>query len=185
MSGEIRLTDIANSFGLHHWRNHLTQFRASPLDESSHIVISAFTSGRTFFAIFLGSCTQDIAAEERNEENPEIDGKSAFHSYQCRCSNKVFAIFSIVLVVISLGAIGTLTYLCIKQTHTKASHLLANMNHRVDPCVDFYDFACGQRITNLARNSKKSVHLKSILEDKIKERIRGKIKISLIGFYGT
>ncbi|CAH2034230.1 unnamed protein product, partial [Iphiclides podalirius] len=56
--------------------------------------------------------------------------------------------------------------------HT-ASRLLNNMNDQVDPCDDFYDFACGSFIKNTRiPDDKTSVNTFSIITDQLQEQIR-------------
>lgn len=56
--------------------------------------------------------------------------------------------------------------------HT-ASKLLLNMDEQVDPCDDFYDFACGSFVKdNRIPDDKTSVNTFSIITDQLQEQIR-------------
>lgn len=57
--------------------------------------------------------------------------------------------------------------------YVTASKLLLNMDEKVDPCDDFYEFSCGSFLRNTRiPDDKTSVNTFSIITDQLQEQIR-------------
>lgn len=75
-----------------------------------------------------------------------------------------------------LGIIST--NLCnVSRAYTTASQVLKNMNPDVEPCDDFYKFACGGFLdTTIIPDDKTSVSSFSTIDDDLSEQLRGIIE---------
>lgn len=62
-----------------------------------------------------------------------------------------------------------LTEICL----TESQKMLDSMDDTVDPCIDFYEFACGKfRRNTLIPNDKESVTAFTLLKDKVNDQMR-------------
>ena len=63
------------------------------------------------------------------------------------------------------------------SSYNKAAELLQNMDQSVDPCQDFYSFACGGfEKKNIIPDDKSSVTTFSLISDKVTEQLHSLVE---------